>query len=80
LYILYILIFELDSSDSGASQSTIDKRFAIQRGEKRPRTSGKYFDEKVFKILLLNFIIKNNISFRAVCTKSFKDIMEYLKE
>jgi hypothetical protein len=69
----FIFIFKLDSSDRGSSQSTIDDRFVAQRAEKRPKRPNKYFDKKVFKRLLLNFIIKNNISFRTICSKSFKD-------
>ena len=31
-----------------------------------------------FKRLLLNFIINNNISFRAITTLSFKKLIKYL--
>ena len=38
------------------------------------------FDEVEYKRLLLNFIVSNNISFRAITTPSFKELTEYLNE
>lgn len=38
------------------------------------------FDLKRFKKLLLNFIISNNISFRAVTSISFKELLLYLSK
>ena len=38
------------------------------------------FNIKRFKKLLLNFIISNNISFRAVTSKSFKELLLYLSK
>ena len=36
------------------------------------------FTIEFFKRLLLNFIIFNNISFRAITTPSFKKLLNYL--
>ena len=36
------------------------------------------FTIDLFKRLLLNFIISNNISFRAITTLSFKKLLDYL--
>jgi hypothetical protein len=76
----FLFIFILDSSDSPLSQITINNRFAYQRTQKRPKSPAKYFDKKVFKRKILNFIIINNIFFRTVCSLVFKKIIEYLKE
>ena len=39
---------------------------------------GEPFTTEHFKRLLLNFIISNNISFRAIITLSFKKLLNYL--
>ena len=39
---------------------------------------GEPFTIEYFKRLLLNFIISNNISFRAITTLSFKKLLDYL--
>ena len=39
---------------------------------------GEPFTIEHFKRLLLNFIISNNISFRAITTLSFKKLLDYL--
>jgi hypothetical protein len=36
------------------------------------------FTINYFKILLLNYIILNNISFKAITTPSFKKLLDYL--
>ena len=38
----------------------------------------KSFTIRHFKRLLLNFIISNNISFKAIITLSFKKLLDYL--
>jgi hypothetical protein len=52
---------------------TITQAFDQQSG---PR--GESFTINHFKRLLLNFIISNNISFRAITTPSFKKLLAYL--
>ena len=39
---------------------------------------GEPFTTDLFKRLLLNFIISNNISFRVIITLSFKKLLNYL--
>jgi len=51
--------------------------FNRQRGLKRPKSPE--FEAKELKKLILNFVISNNLSFRTVDSKSFKDMLEYLR-
>lgn len=62
----------------GSTISTITDIFAKQRASKRPKTPEEGFNIVKFKKLLLNFIITNNLSFRSVTSKSFKELLLYL--
>jgi hypothetical protein len=67
------------SSQASISTSTITDIFARQRASKRPKSPEKEeFNINKFKRLLLNFIILNNLSFRSVTSKSFKELLVYL--
>jgi hypothetical protein len=55
--------------------------FAKQRAAKRPKTPEKEkFNNKKFNKLLLNYIISNNLLFRSVSSKSFKELALYLNK
>ncbi|KAH6708805.1 hypothetical protein BKA61DRAFT_579809 [Leptodontidium sp. MPI-SDFR-AT-0119] len=75
---------DIDSSDftessQASNNTTITDVFARQRASKRPISpDNEKFNLIKFKKLLLNFIILNNISFRAVSSKSFKELLLYL--
>ena len=72
LDLLIYLISENEAS-SQLSQPTINTLFNKQSGLKE-----ESFTINHFKRLLLNFIINNNISFRAITTLSFKKLISYL--
>jgi hypothetical protein len=72
LDLLIYLIGESEAS-SQPSQSTINSLFNKQSGQKEESFTTNYF-----KKLLLNFIINNNISFRAITTPSFIKLISYL--
>jgi hypothetical protein len=72
LYLLIYLIGESEAS-SQVSQTTISSLFNKQSGQRE-----ESFTINHFKGLLLNFIINNNISFRAITTPSFKKLISYL--
>ncbi|KAH6714619.1 hypothetical protein BKA61DRAFT_575348 [Leptodontidium sp. MPI-SDFR-AT-0119] len=65
-----------DTSDAESSQgsSTILDAFSQQRANKRKEPEKDLFNINKFKNLLLNFIISNNISFRAISSISFKEL------
>ena len=44
------------------------------------KTPKDKFEELIFNKLLLDFIIKNNISFKAVSSRSFRALLEYLNK
>jgi len=67
-----ILTFLLATWEDSSQMSIIDS-FNKQSGE---REEG--FTIIHFKRLLLDFIVNNNISFRAVTTLSFKKLIKYL--
>ncbi|CZT03738.1 uncharacterized protein RAG0_10404 [Rhynchosporium agropyri] len=67
-------------SSQGSKSSTILDAFARQRVSKRRETERDQFDINRFKNLLLNFIISNNISFRAISSISFKELAFYLND
>jgi hypothetical protein len=86
IYLLIKLIENSQASDSTevASQastsntSTITDIFARQRANKRPKSPEEKFNLIKFKKLLLNFIITNNLSFRSITSKSFREVLVYL--
>jgi len=62
-----------DTTYQNSSQMSITESF-----NKQPREKEEGFTITHFKRLLLDFIINNNISFRAVITLSFKKFIKYL--
>ena len=72
LDLLIYLIGESEAS-SQVSQTTISSLFNKQSGQRE-----ESFTINHFKGLLLNFIINNNISFRAITIPSFKKLISYL--
>jgi hypothetical protein len=79
IYILILLIYILDEV-SNSSQQTIQVAFSNKRARNTSNTPPPKFEIIRFKKLLLNFIISNNISFRAITTQSFKMLMLYLNK
>ncbi len=73
-------ITESDQASTSTSQiSTITDIFARQRASKRPKSPEREsFNIEKFKLLVLNFLISNNISFRAATSRSFKELLVYL--
>jgi hypothetical protein len=71
-----------ESSQASISSRTSNIRdiFARQRFSKRPKTPEEKFEEPIFNKLLLDFIIKNNISFKAISSKSFRELLNYLNK
>ena len=72
-----IIDYDWDSEATSSQTSTIADFFNKQRSLKRPKSLE--FNIKEFKKLILNFVISNNLSFRTIDSKSFRDILEYLK-
>jgi len=67
---LYLLIFIAPTSEASSSQITIRESFN--------KSGNKLNDVELvihFKRLLLNFIINNNISFRAITILSFAKLL-----
>jgi hypothetical protein len=71
---LYLLIFIAPTSEASSSQITIRESF--NKSGNKPNDVEPIIH---FKRLLLNFIINNNISFRAITTPSFAKLLQYFK-
>jgi len=67
---LYLLIFIAPTSKASSSQITIRESF--NKSGNKPNNVELIIH---FKRLLLNFIINNNISFRAIITLSFAKLL-----
>jgi hypothetical protein len=67
---LYLLIFIALTSKASSSQITIRESF--NKSGNKPNNIKLVIH---FKRLLLNFIINNNISFRAIITLSFTKLL-----
>ena len=81
--LLLIIIIIIDTSDAESSQgssTTIIDAFSRQRANKRKEPEKELFNINKFKNLILNFIISNNISFRAISSISFKELAFYLNK
>jgi hypothetical protein len=74
LNLLIYLIGESEAS-SQPSQSTINSLFNKKSGLKEESFTTCHLNK-----LLLNFIINNNISFRAIITLSFIKLISYLNK
>jgi hypothetical protein len=72
-YNKYLLTFYLDLIYKDFSQISIIDSF-----NKSTSNKDENFTIVPFKRLLLDFIVNNNISFRAVTTLSFKKLLTYL--
>jgi len=56
--------------------------FQNTRISKRPSTNNlnEDFNESTFKTKVLYFLLENNISFRAVTNKRFKELLNYTRK
>jgi hypothetical protein len=79
-YFILIILIIINKIISGnkVSFSQARQQIIISVFNKHTGHREKSFTVNYFKRLLLNFIINNNISFRAVTTPSFKQLLEYL--
>ncbi|XMA13715.1 hypothetical protein WAI453_006506 [Rhynchosporium graminicola] len=74
---------ETSSQGSSSTQATITQAFSFSslRGTKRPASPIKEpFNQKKYKLLLMRFIIENNLSFRSITSTSFRELTLYLNK
>ncbi|KAH6700620.1 hypothetical protein BKA61DRAFT_661685 [Leptodontidium sp. MPI-SDFR-AT-0119] len=63
--------------DLPESQGSISDYLSSSRAKKRELSE---FNNKEFRVKILNFILQNNLSFRLIDSPTFKELLRYLKE
>ena len=71
LFIYFTNIFK------GSSQASISQQSFIT--DTRKRGYSQIYSEKELKKKIIYFMISNNLSIKSITSKSFKDLLEYLK-
>jgi len=69
------------SKSQNSSSQNLDTYFSTIRLAKQSsiNTLNDYFDEKDFKTKILYFFVQNNVSFRTIASKIFRELLLYCR-